>query len=181
MFMISCASTPTPQVPGVKVLYYPQPAVRNGIFGNTQDENPYFEPTSLLRKRPYEFIVLRFDIMVEATSHVDIIAEAVSEGLESVAELKTEDEMQKFWENWPGDTQLTRQRSQILAQTYIPDFPFITSKGKRTYYCILMGKAPIVRPTTIKGRIQIEGLPVKLFELQLPELNQKIPVEVVLQ
>lgn len=181
MLATSCTSTPSLQTPGFKVSYYPQSAVTNGIFGNTQDENPYFEPTSLLRSREYEFIVLRFDFALEKESHVDIVAQALSEGLGSVAELKTKDEMQFFWEGWPGNTQLNRQRAQILSQTYIPDFSFVASKGKRSYYCILMGRNPIVRPTVIKGRIQAEGLPVKLFEIQLPERNQKIPVEAILQ
>lgn len=181
VLMASCVSPPSLKAPGIKVSYYPQPAVMNGIFGNTQDENPYFEPTTIFLPKKHEFIVLRFDFSFEHDTSVDVIASALDERGLPVAELKTEDEMQVFWDGWQGIPNLNKQRSQILAQTYLPGFSFIAPKGYRSYYCILMGKNPLIRPAMIKIRIQAEGLPVQMYELPLPERNQKTPIDAVLQ
>jgi hypothetical protein len=161
--------------------YYPQLAMMNAIFGNTQDENPYIEPRSLLKGRENEFVVLGFYFNLPAGSTFEIEAHAINDELGIVAEIQSIEQMGEFWSVWTGNEKLNRQRDSVLSQTYVPSLAVNTMKKRSTYYVVLMGKYPIPRPTIISGKLIINGSKIKTFKFELPELKLKKPVTIQLE
>ena len=167
--LASCASAPKPSAPSSSVAYVPLANLKDGFLGSTQNENPYIEPVSVFRGRTTEFVVLRIDYYSPVAANVSFSADIVGEKGESVASLKTLDEMRAFWDQWSSSRTSNEERSLTLEQTYIPDLYFASKPGAHSYYAVLTAKFPIQRPATLRAELRVDGVAPAVLDIPLPE------------
>ena len=167
--LASCASAPKPSSPSASVAYVPLTDLKDGFLGSTQNENPYIEPVSVFRGRTTEFVVLKIDYFSSVAANVSFSADIVGEKGESVASLKTLEEMRAFWEQWGSNRISNEERSLTLEQTYVPDLYFASKPGAHSYYAVLMAKFPIQRPATLRAEVRVDGVAPATLDIPLPE------------
>ncbi len=165
----SCASAPKLGTPSSSVAYVPLADLKDGFLGSTQNENPYIEPVSVFRGRTTEFVVLRIDYYSPVATNVSFSADIVGEKGESVASLKTLEEMHAFWDQWGSSGSSKEERSLTLDQTYVPDLYFESKPGAHNYYAVLTAKFPIQRPSTLRAELRVDGIAPAVLDIPLPE------------
>lgn len=165
----SCATAKPVLEPSVSIKLVHQKDVKSGVLGNNQQENPYMQPSSIIRKQEDEFVVLRLFVNVPEKADVSVKASVLQADGTQGAVLQTRESLQDFWTKWEGDPILNKNRSITLDQTYIPDTYFVAGKGRNDYYIVLIGKYPIPRPARVQAEVRVFGLPAYTFEAELPE------------
>lgn len=163
ILLVSCATAPSSINPYASLTLVKPNEVVNGYLGQTQNENPYIEPVSVLKGKTTEFVIVKLEINAPKDAYVRFAATLVNGKNEVIATLKTTEDMYAFWDVWAGDVVLNKQRTLTIKQTYLPDTYFNVKPGKNFYYAVLMGKYPLERPAALHAEMYVDGMdPVKL-------------------
>jgi hypothetical protein len=168
----SCASSPSVTVPEASVRFVSVPELKSA-FGYSFDINPYLEPSSLIRGKLSEFIVLRVDLSLPKPTKVSAVAQLVGQDgntLESSASL---DKMTFFWSMWETSDTEAGKRLTSLERSYVPAPEFTARAGKSSYYLVIVGKYPFPRPAKVFATVLVEGLDQVAFEEDLYPLPPK--------
>lgn len=168
----SCASAPAITEASVSVRM-PSDAELKSAYGYNFEVNPYLEPSSIIRGKPDEFIVLRIDLSLPAPAHVDVSARIVAPDGTVVAQPKDPEQMRLYWDMWEGKDVDKTKRFTVLDRSYLPSFSLEARAGKTTYYVVLMGKNPLTRPGRVEASLLVAGMEPCLFSAELPALVGK--------
>ncbi|MHB0896688.1 MAG: hypothetical protein ACYC1A_03955 [Spirochaetales bacterium] len=153
LLAISCASTPQndPALPAIEITIASPDEIRQ--FGIKQGENPYLEPTSLLKGKLNEFLILKIHFNLMERSKVSIIAQSMKEDGSEAGRFYTAKDFAAFWdqrdiytedENPYGNTKLI-----TIQRSCLPSLDFFQNSGARDYYLPLVSSYPIPRPAKI--------------------------------
>ncbi len=98
LLAISCASTPQndPALPAIEITIASPDEIRQ--FGIKQGENPYLEPTSLLKGKLNEFLILKIHFNLMERSKVSIIAQSMKEDGSEAGRFYTAKDFAAFWD-----------------------------------------------------------------------------------
>lgn len=168
----SCASAPMVVKPSASVRLMTVDELQSA-YGYNFAVNPYLEPSSLIRGKPYEFSVLRIEIATSENAAVAVSAKVLGADGSALAEAKDLEQMKLLWDMWEGKDSDKNRRLTSLERSYLPGPSFVQKPGSRVYYLVLTGKYPYPRPATVEVSLLVEGLDPVTFSQALPELPKK--------
>lgn len=169
---VSCAGAPAARGPSAS-LVVPDLAEIKAAYGYDFALNPYLEPSTTIRGKLTEFVVLRVDLELASPAAVTVDARLVAADGTVIAEMMDRERMKLFWSFWEGKDSEVAMRLTTIDRSYIPGPVFTAKAGKRSYYIVLSGKYPFPRPAAIEGILSVAGMDPVMISRALPELPTK--------
>lgn len=122
-------------------------------FGFKSGENPYIEPSSLIRGKIDEFFIVKFSFNLSETKNISILAEAQDDKGASIGRFYTADKFVQYWklrDAYDEDDNPYGNAKQVSIQSScLSSFEFSQKPGVREYYLPFVSSYPIKRPATI--------------------------------
>lgn len=157
IFAWSCASVEdNPQQYGINVKRLNADEIR--AISNLQI-NPYIEPSSIIRGKIDEFIVVRIEFSVEREMLISISSDLKDRNGKHIP-IYYVDDLLAYWDQFRGSNDKKSiqdfiKKQNLIKQTCIPDSQFRLRPGRYVYYLVFIGPYPIKMP--VQGKIEISS------------------------
>jgi len=167
----SCASVPTydSSKPPVSLTQATYQDVRK--FGNNNDVNPYFEPSSLIRGKLNEFFIVKLSFNLPKEAEVSIIADATQADGQEAAKVYTLYDFIDFWDinttRQPDNDAKIQLRKTNIERSCVPALQFKQGAGQNVLFLPFIGKNPIPRPAKMYVQVEVAGTEPAVFSYDL--------------
>ncbi len=136
-------------------------------FGNNNDVNPYFEPSSLIRGKLNEFFIVKLSFNLPKEAEVSIIADAVQPDGQEAAKVYTLYNFIDFWDvntsREPNNDAKIQMRKTNIERSCVPSLQFKQGAGQNVLLLPFVGKNPIPRPAKIYVQVEVAGAEPAVF------------------
>ncbi len=169
--LYSCASTQTYTVdkPLVEITQALPTDIRQ--FGSKLYENPYIEPSSLIRGKIDEFFIIKISFNLPEKAKISVFARALKPDGSNAGTFYIASKFIEYWKvrdaYTEDDNPYSNTRLATIQRSTLPAFEYYQNSGRHDYYLPLVASNPIPRPTSISVTVTVNDTQSFSFDYQL--------------